>query len=113
MKKTKKIVAIALLALVSVCPAMAGGILTNTNQNVAFLRNPARDGAIGIDGVYVNPAGVAFLPEGFHLGLNWQYARQTRTIVSTDPLFALGKKNNGKTEKSFEGVAEAPVTRPG
>ena len=32
--------------------ANAGGILTNTNQNIAFLRNPARDGAIGIDGVY-------------------------------------------------------------
>ena len=89
--------------------AVAGGILTNTNQSIDFLRNPARDAAIGLDGVYSNPAGVAFLPEGFHLGLNWQYARQTRTIVSTDPLFALGKKNNGKTEKSFEGVADAPV----
>ena len=31
---------------------MAGGLLTNTNQNVSFLRNPARDAAIGIDGVY-------------------------------------------------------------
>ena len=29
----------------------AGGLLTNTNQNVSFLRNPARDAAIGIDGV--------------------------------------------------------------
>ena len=48
MKKTWKIVAIALLAIANVCPVMAGGILTNTNQNVAFLRNPARDGAIGI-----------------------------------------------------------------
>lgn len=42
----------------------AGGLLTNTNQNVAFLRNPARDGAIGIDGVYSNPAGVAFCRTG-------------------------------------------------
>ena len=33
----------------------AGGLLTNTNQNVSFLRNPARDAAIGIDGVYSNP----------------------------------------------------------
>ena len=48
MKKTKEIVAIVMLALVSVCPAMAGGIITNTNQNVAFLRNPARDGAIEV-----------------------------------------------------------------
>ena len=37
--------------------AFAGGILTNTNQSVAFLKNPARDAAIGLDGVYSNPAG--------------------------------------------------------
>jgi len=88
--------------------ATAGGILTNTNQSIDFLRNPARDAAIGLDGVYSNPAGVVFLPEGFHLGLNWQYAHQTRTITSTDPVFALGRKNNGTT-KVFEGVADAPV----
>ena len=89
--------------------ASAGGILTNTNQSIDFLRNPARDAAIGLDGVYSNPAGVAFLPEGFHLGINWQYAHQTRTITSTDDFFALGKKNNGQTTKVFEGVADAPV----
>ena len=88
--------------------ATAGGILTNTNQSIDFLRNPARDAAIGLDGVYSNPAGVAFLPEGFHLGINWQYAHQTRTIQSTNPVFALGKKNNGATTKTFEGVADAP-----
>ena len=88
--------------------ATAGGILTNTNQSIDFLRNPARDAAIGLDGVYSNPAGVAFLPEGFHLGLNWQYAHQTRTITSTNPVFALGRKNNGATVKEFEGVADAP-----
>lgn len=37
--------------------ALAGGLLTNTNQNVVFLRNPARDAAIGIDGVYSNRPG--------------------------------------------------------
>ena len=42
----------------------AGGLLTNTNNNIAFNRNFARDGAIGIDGVYSNPAGVAFLSKG-------------------------------------------------
>jgi len=51
---------------------------------------------------------VAFMPEGFHLGFNWQYAHQTRTIESTSPYFALGKKNNGQTTKTFEGVADAP-----
>ena len=89
--------------------AWAGGILTNTNQSILFLKNPARDAAIGLDGVYSNPAGVAFMPEGFHLAINWQYAHQTRTITSTNPLFAMGKKNDGKTTKTFEGVADAPV----
>ncbi len=88
--------------------ATAGGILTNTNQSIDFLRNPARDAAIGLDGVYSNPAGVAFLPEGFHLGINWQYAHQTRTIESTNPYFALGRKNGGNAVKTFEGVADAP-----
>ena len=88
--------------------ALAGGILTNTNQSVLFLKNPARDAAIGIDGVYSNPAGVVFMPEGFHLSINWQYAHQTRTITSTNPVFALGRKNQGQTTKIFEGVADAP-----
>ena len=89
--------------------ALAGGILTNTNQSIDFLRNPARDASIGLDGVYSNPAGVAFMPEGFHLGLNWQYAHQTRTITSTNDVFKYGKKNGGAVTKEFEGVADAPI----
>jgi long-subunit fatty acid transport protein len=105
MKKNLSIIAVLLMMSVS---AMAGGILTNTNQSVLFLKNPARDGAIGLDGVYSNPAGVAFMPEGFHFAFNWQYAHQTRTITSTNPLFALGKKNDGNPTKTFEGIADAP-----
>ena len=89
--------------------ALAGGFLTNTNQSVLFDKNPARDAAIGLDGVYSNPAGVVFMPEGFHVGFNWQYVHQTRTITTTNPDFALGKKNNGNTVKEFEGVADAPI----
>jgi len=107
MKKLNAFVAGAMLAAATTT-ATAGGILTNTNQSIDFLRNPARDAAIGLDGVYSNPAGVAFLPEGFHLGINWQYAHQTRTINSTNPVFALGRKNQGQEAKTFEGVADAP-----
>lgn len=96
------------LLLALAAEVSAGGILTNTNQSIDFLRNPARDAAIGLDGVYGNPAGVAFLPEGFHLGLNWQYAHQTRTVESVNPVFALGRKNGGQQSKTFEGVADAP-----
>ena len=107
MKQINAIVASVMLAAATTT-ATAGGILTNTNQSIDFLRNPARDAAIGLDGVYSNPAGVAFLPEGFHLGFNWQYAHQTRTIDCNNPVFALGRKNQGLTTKTFEGVADAP-----
>ena len=50
-----------------------------------------------------------FMPEGFHVAFNWQYAHQTRTITSTNPVFALGKKNDGQSVKEFEGVADAPI----
>ena len=105
----KKIVCALAAVLFSMNAVFAGGILTNTNQSVSFLRNPARDAAIGLDGVYSNPAGVAFLSDGLHLGFNWQYAHQTRTITSTNSLFALGLKNNGQATKEFEGVANAPI----
>ena len=78
--KTKAILAGIMLAATATT-AQAGGILTNTNQSIDFLRNPARDAAIGLDGVYSNPAGVAFLPEGFHLGFNWQYAQVHTSIL--------------------------------
>ncbi|MBQ9231435.1 MAG: transporter [Prevotella sp.] len=104
----KGLIALAVFMMTTVS-AWAGGILTNTNQSVLFLKNPARDAAIGLDGVYSNPAGVAFMPEGFHIAFNWQYAHQTRTVTSTNPAFALGKKNNGESVKEFEGVADAPI----
>lgn len=105
----KKIVFSLFVCTMSTVSAWAGDFLTNTNQSVLFLKNPARDAAIGLDGVYSNPAGVVFMPEGFHIAFNWQYAHQTRTITSTNPVFALGRKNNGSVVKEFEGVADAPI----
>jgi hypothetical protein len=84
----------------------AGGLLTNTNQNVHFLRNPARDASTEIDAVYSNPAGLAFIENGFHLSLNIQSAFQTRTIVSTLESFSMYGGNQSKT---FKGEASAPV----
>ena len=103
----KRLLGMAGAILVSVT-TFAGGILTNTNQSVNFLRNPARDAAIGLDGVYSNPAGVAFLSDGLHIGFNWQYAHQTRSILSKSSLYTLGIKNNGQDTKTFEGIANAP-----
>ena len=80
-----KLVSLALMTLMSEA-AFAGGLLTNTNQNIIFLRNPARDGAIGIDGVYSNPAGVAFLGKGLQCAECLSNAnhpqRHHRTLVS-------------------------------
>lgn len=95
-----------LLAVAS--PAVAGGILTNTNQNAAFDRMLSRDAAIGIDGVYSNPAGVAFLGQGHHLSINWQLVFQSRTIKNDFPLFS-NNVDNPTTPRSFKGKAFAPV----
>ncbi|MBQ2320992.1 MAG: transporter [Bacteroidales bacterium] len=105
----KRTLSAAVAVALSATTAVAGGILTNTNQNVAFLRNPSRDAAIGIDGVYSNPAGVALLPEGIHLSFNLQSAWQTRTVTSTFGGFKFGVDNDGQTTKKFEGEANAPV----
>ncbi len=99
--------------------SFAGGILTNTNTNVAFNRNFARDGVIAIDGVYSNPAGVSFMPLGWHLSLNNQSAFQTRTIKSGitvpafqgTPFYMPFTLNGGDANgiKEFEGEATAPI----
>ena len=102
----KKFLLIGAAALMVSNSTFAGGILTNTNQNATFLRNPARNAVIAIDGVYSNPAGIAFLPQGFHLSVSWQAAFQKRQIDANGQLFQL---NGGKTDKFFEGVTNAPV----
>lgn len=100
----KNLVAIATLLNVSV--SFAGGLLTNTNQSVHFLRNPARDASTEIDAVYTNPAGVIKLGEGFHFSINNQSAFQTRTITSTSPAF-IGF--GGSDTKKYKGEASAPI----
>ena len=85
----------------------AGDLVTNTNQNVAFLRNPARDASTEIDAAYTNPAGLAFLEkDGFFLSLNNQSAFQTRTITSN---FAPYAGFGGSAVKEFKGKATALV----
>ena len=104
----KKFLLIGAAALMVSNSTFAGGILTNTNQNAAFLRNPARDAIIAIDGVYSNPAGIAFLPQGFHLSVSWQAAFQKRQIDATGQMFQMNA-NNQSADRYFEGTAKAPV----
>ena len=101
MKTLKKIILTG-AACFYVSGLFAGGLLTNTNQSVHFLRNPARNASTEIDAVYTNPAGLAKLSEeGWHFSLNNQSAFQTRTISSTFAPF-------GSEAKDFEGKATAP-----
>ena len=104
----KKLFLIGATALMVSNSTFAGGILTNTNQNAAFLRNPARGAVIAIDGVYSNPAGIAFMPQGFHLSVSWQAAWQKRLMDVNNSLFGMNADGKGAS-RTFEGVAKAPV----
>ncbi len=85
--------------------AWAGGLLTNTNQHIAFNRMMARGASTEVDAVYTNPAGTAFNEhEGLTLSFNIQSAFQTRDVEATFPLFL----TEGNTKK-YEGNAAAPV----
>ncbi len=91
-----------------VTSAFAGGPMTNTNQSAHFLRSIARGTSLDTDAVYTNPAGVVFMDNGFHIGINDQMASQTRTITSTYAAFAMGAQNNGNPTKDFKGEVFSP-----
>lgn len=103
----KRISIIAASSLISL-PVVAGGLVTNTNQNAAFLRQLSQEAIIDITGLYMNPAGTAFLAPGSHFSFNIQNAKQSRDIETTFPLFALNTSNPNATH-TFEGDAYAPV----
>lgn len=105
---SKKTIFAAVLAMASM-PVMAGGLLTNTNQNAAFLRNMSQDGQITLTSLYANPAGNAFLSEGWHMSLNSQTAIQQRNITTTFPYFAYNANDPGNTTHKYKGEAFAPV----
>lgn len=98
---------IGIVMLIVSIPTFAGDYLTNTNQNAAFLRMLARGASIDVDGVYSNPAGLAFLPkDGLQVALTIQSAYQTRDIAATSPLWTM----DGQTSvRNYEGKASAPV----
>ena len=101
-----------LLSIVSI-PTFAGGYLTNTNQNIAFLRMLARGASTEIDAVYSNPAGLAFLAnDGFHISLNLQSAYQTREVTAdflTYTTSTTGQAGTQPFNRHFKGTAAAPV----
>ena len=103
----RKISLIGLVMLIVSIPTFAGDYLTNTNQHAAYLRMVARGASIDVDGVYYNPAGLAFLPkDGVQLSLTVQSAFQKRMIDATSLLWTMDGKNS---TRNYEGKASAPV----
>ncbi|MDD4384129.1 MAG: aromatic hydrocarbon degradation protein [Bacteroidales bacterium] len=92
---------VSLLMVAAILPATiyAGGIVTNTNQSASFIRMPAQDATIGIEGTYYNPAGLVHLENGFYISVSSQTVMQTREISST---FNMNKQE-------FQGDVFAPV----
>jgi len=81
--KTRVVAVIMVLALVQI--AFAGGILTNTNQSVQFVRMLSRNASTQIDAVYFNPAGMTQLPDGFFFAIHSQTIIKEKIITSTFP----------------------------
>lgn len=78
----------------------AGGVLTNTNQSVQFVRMLSRNASTGIDAVYFNPAGLTSLKDGWHFSLSSQTILQKKPVESNFPWL-----NDGY----YEGIVNVPV----
>lgn len=100
---------LSMLATAALLPAMAGGLMTNTNQSASFLRSVARGTSMDPDAVYHNPAGVVFMENGWHFGLSDQMASQTRTITSTYGAFAMNAETPNYPTHLYEAEAFAPA----
>ena len=98
---------LALVAAMTITTTVfAGGPMTNSNQSASFLRSIARGTSLDPDAVYNNPAGVVFMDNGFHIGINDQMAKQTRTVNSTYAPFAM---NGGSATKEYVGEVFSPL----
>lgn len=107
----KKLLLIGAASLIVSNSTFAGGYLTNTNQHASFLRMLARGASIDIDGVYSNPAGLAFLPnDGFYLSFTGQSAYQTREINANYLTYTTtnGKPGAMPVSEYYKGTASAP-----
>lgn len=87
--KTAAVIGLATTSL------FAGGAATNNNHSAAFLRSVARNATIENDAPYYNPAGTAFMKDGFHLSLTNQSFWQSRTITTESPVYGGEKKFKG------------------
>ncbi len=97
----KKLVLLSALVISVANLALAGGILTNTNQSAQFVRMLSRNASTDLDAVYFNPAGLMVMKNGFYFGLHNQTIFQKKTIVSENPLLLY--------DNEYIGDVKAPV----
>ena len=97
----KKLVISFALVIFFVNLALAGGILTNTNQSAQFVRMLSRNASTDLDAVYFNPAGLMVMENGFYFGVHNQTIFQTKTVVSGNPLLLY--------DNEYIGDVKAPV----
>ncbi len=110
MKKRKLI--FLLVAIILPFSAWSGGLVTNTNQSASFIRKPVQDAVIDATGTYYNPAGLAFLEDGFHFSISNQSILQTRKIKSTFPGLAINDYEGNVTAPLFPTVYAVYKTGP-
>ena len=96
----KKLVILTAAVLFLMNSAIAGGILTNSNQSAQFVRMLSRNASTDIDAVYFNPAGLVKMDDGFYLAFHNQSIFQTKTIENLFPLL---------NTASYTGDVAAPV----
>ena len=100
----KKRMLAGLAVMAQTCIVQAGGLMSNTNQHIAFDRMMARGASTEIDAAYSNPAGLVWGREGWQLSINWQMASQKRDIESYSPF-----NTDEGNRHTYEGTASAPV----
>lgn len=88
----KKIGFIGFIILLWVSAALAGGIVTNTNQSAQFIRTLNRNASTSIDAAYFNPAGLTKLSDGIHISLSNQFHFQTKEVTPSYPGLTLLKE---------------------
>ncbi len=103
----RKLTLILALAVVMTATSYAGGLVTNTNQSAAWVRLLVRDASTGIDAVYYNPAGLAYLPNGFHFSLNNQFITQNKDVTNSFSFLNQAKYHGAVSAPLFPGVYAA------
>lgn len=109
MLQVYKKISVALLLGASSLNVMAGGMFSNNNQNPVFFRQPAQQAVVGIQGAYYDPAGVAMMNNGWHLGVGDMMAFQTRRVTSEYAPFAMNASNPGSSVREFKGSTFSPL----